>query len=41
MFFWAAPETLAVSYDRTDGGGSVSEAKLANEPIAIGVRMAG
>lgn len=35
-------ETLAVSYDKTAGvpAGYVSEQKLANEPIAIGVRVA-
>jgi isoleucyl-tRNA synthetase len=35
-------ETLAVSFDRTDAtpAGHVSEAKLADEPIAIGVRVA-
>jgi isoleucyl-tRNA synthetase len=36
-------ETLAVSFDRTEGvpGGTVSEATLADEPIAIGLRVAG
>jgi isoleucyl-tRNA synthetase len=36
-------ETLATSFDRTEGvpGGVVSEAKLGEEPIAIGVRVAG
>jgi len=36
-------ETLAVSFDRIDEGpaGFVSEAKLADEPVTIGVRVAG
>jgi isoleucyl-tRNA synthetase len=36
-------ETLAVSYGSTEGvpEGYVSEARLADEPIAIGVRVAG
>jgi isoleucyl-tRNA synthetase len=36
-------ETLAVSFDKTDDapGGAVSEATLADEPIAIGLRVAG
>jgi isoleucyl-tRNA synthetase len=36
-------ETLAVSFDRIEGtpSGFVSEQKLADEPVAVGVRVAG